>query len=206
MVPSMGTRDPRVDAYIDKQREFAQPILAHIRALVHALCPEVEETIKWGCPFFNYAGAPMCHMAAFKEHAALGFWKATLIPGVPANANNGGESAGNFGRLTSVKSVPSRATLAPLIKATMQLNADGVVVPRKKVPKPEPVVPAELQAALAGNSKARAAFEKFPASHRREYVEWIAEAKREETRARRVAQAIAWMVEGKSRNWKHQAS
>ena len=202
----MGSRDPRVDAYIDKQREFAQPILSHIRDLVHALCPEVEETIKWGCPFFTYAGAPMCQMAAFKEHAAFGFWKAALIRGVRANANNGGESAGNFGRLTSVKNVPSRATLAPLMKAAMQLNADGVAVPKKRVAKPEPIVPAELQVALAGNRKAKAAFEKFPPSHRREYVEWIVEAKREETRTRRVAQAIAWMEEGKSRNWKHKAS
>ena len=202
----MGTRDPRVDAYIDKQREFAKPILSHIRDLVHALCPDVEETIKWGCPFFNYAGAPMCQMAAFKEHAALGFWKAALIRGVPPNASNGGESAGNFGRLTPVKHVPSGVTLAPLIKAAMQLNADGVAVPKKKVAKAEPIVPAELQVAFAGNRKAKAAFETFSPSHRREYVEWIVEAKREETRTRRVAQAIARMAEGKSRNWKQQAS
>ena len=201
----MGTRDKRVDAYIDKQREFAKPILSHIRDLVHALCPDAEETIKWGCPFFNFAGSPICQMAAFKEHAALGFWKSALIPGVPANANNGGESAGNFGRLTSVKDVPSRATLAPLMRAAMQLNAVGVTVPRKKVAKPEPDVPAELQAALAKNRKAKASFEKFPPSHRREYVEWIVEAKRAETRAKRVAQAIEWMAEGRSRNWKYQA-
>lgn len=203
----MGTRDPRVDAYIDKQRDFAKPILAHMRELVHTLCPDVEETIKWGCPFFAYAGAPMCQIAAFKEHAALGFWKAALIEGVPPNANNGGESAGNFGRLTSVKDVPSRKVLAPLIKAAMKLNEDGVVVPKKKpVSKPELDVPAELRSAFAKNAKAKTAFEKFPPSHRREYVEWIVEAKREETRAKRVAQAIEWMADGKSRNWKYQAS
>jgi len=202
----MGTRDPRVDAYIARQRDFAKPVLAHIRDLVHALSPEVQEEIKWGAPFFMYAGAPMCQMAAFKEHAALGFWKAALIDGIPPNANNGGESAGNFGRLKTVKDVPSRKVLAPLIKAAMQLNEEGIAVPKKKVAKPETAVPAELTAALAKNRKAKAAFEAFPPSHRREYVEWIAEAKREETRAKRVAQAVEWMAEGKSRNWKYHES
>ena len=137
----MGTRDARVDAYIARQGDFAKPILAHIRDVVHALCPDVEEGIKWGAPFFLYAGAPMCQMAAFKEHAALGFWKAALIEGIPPNANNGGESAGNFGRLKTVKDVPSRKVLAPLIRAAMQLNEDGIVVPKKKVAKPELEVP-----------------------------------------------------------------
>ena len=200
----MGTRDPRVDAYIAKQNDFAKPILEHIRELVHALCPATEEDIKWGAPFFMYAGAPMCQMAAFKEHAALGFWKAALIDGMPPNANNGGESAGNFGRLKTVKDVPSRKVLSPLIKAAMKLNDDGVVVPKKKLAKPELDVPAELTAALARNKKAKSAFDAFPPSHRREYVQWIAEAKREETRAKRVAQAVEWMAEGKSRNWKYQ--
>ena len=202
----MGTHDPRVDAYIAKQKDFAQPILAHIRELVHALCPKAEEEIKWGAPFFMYSGAPMCQMAAFKEHAALGFWKASLIEGMPPNANNGGDSAGNFGRLKTVKDVPSRKVLAPLIKAAMRLNEEGVAVPRNKMAKPEPEMPAELLAALAKNKKAKSAFDGFPPSHRREYIEWIAEGKREETRAKRVAQAVEWMAEGKSRNWKYQES
>jgi uncharacterized protein YdeI (YjbR/CyaY-like superfamily) len=202
----MGTRDARVDAYIAKQKDFAKPILEHIRELVHALCPKVEEGIKWGCPFFNYGGAPLCQMAAFKEHAALGFWKAALIEGMPPNANNGGESAGNFGRLKTVKDVPTKKELTPLIKAAMKLNEEGVVVPKKKVAKPELETPPELITALAKNKKAKSVFEAFPPSHRREYVEWIVEAKREETRAKRIAQAVEWIAEGKGRNWKYQAS
>lgn len=201
----MGNRNPRVDAYIDKQKEFAKPILVHIRDVVHSLCPDTEEEIKWGAPFFMYAGAPMCQMAAFKEHAALGFWKAALLEGIPPNANNGGESAGNFGRLKTVKDVPSKKVLAPLIKAAMKLNDDGIVVPKKRgTPKPEADIPPELQSALGKNKKARAIFDKFPPSHRREYVEWVAEAKREETRTKRAAQAVEWIAEGKSRNWKYQ--
>lgn len=203
----MGARDPRVDAYIAKQREFAKPILVHIRDLVHSVCPDVEETIKWGAPFFMHAAAPMCQMAAFKEHAALGFWKAALIEGVPANLNNGGESAGNFGRLKTVDDVPHKKVLRPLIRAAMKLNDDGVVVPKKSsAPQPEPEIPTELQSALAANKKAKETFDAFPPSHRREYVAWIVEAKRDETRVRRVAQAVEWIAEGRSRNWKYQAS
>ncbi len=154
-----------------------------------------------------YAGAPMCQMAAFKEHAAFGFWKAALIEGIPPNSNNGGESAGNFGRLKTVKDVPSKKVLAPLIKAAMKLNDEGVVVPKKRgTPQRSPDVPAALRSALDKNKKVRAAFEKFPPSHRREYAEWVAEAKREETRANRAAQAVEWIADGKSRNWKYQGS
>ncbi len=203
----MGTRDPRVDTYIAKQQEFAQPILTHLRDVVHAACPDVEETIKWGAPFFAYGGSVMCNMAAFKEHAVFGFWKASLIPGLAPSSAKGGESAGNMGRLTSVDDLPSRKALTALIKTAMRLNEDGTTVARPKgKPKPVPSTPPELVAALAKNEKAKTAFEAFPPSHRREYIEWITEARREETRAKRIAQALEWMAEGKSRNWKYQES
>lgn len=201
----MGNRDPRVDAYIAKQKDFARPILTHLRDVVHAACPDVEETIKWSSPFFDYQGQPMCQMAAFKEHAAFGFWKAPLIEGLGPNFANGGGAAGNFGRLASVKDLPGKKELSGYIKAAMKLNDDGVVVARKKTATKAAVeVPPELATALAKNKKAKAVFDGFPSGHRREYVEWIAEAKREETRAKRVAQAVEWIAEGKSRNWKYQ--
>ena len=201
----MGVRDARVDAYIEKQRDFARPILVHLRDLVHATCPAVEEAIKWGSPFFMYHHAPLCQMAAFKEHAAFGFWKASLIEGLPPNANNGGSAAGNFGRLMSVKDLPSQKQLTGVITAAMKLNEDGTATPRpRKAPRPAPDVPVELVRALEKNRKAKDVFEKFPPGHRREYVEWITEAKREETRAKRVAQTVQWLTEGKSRHWKYQ--
>ena len=201
----MGKRDPRVDAYIAKQNDFAKPILTHLRDVVHAACPDVEETIKWSSPFFDYKGQPMCNMAAFKEHAAFGFWKASLIEGVGPNGMNGGEAAGNMGRLTVVKDLPSKKVLTGFIKAAMKLNDEGIVVSKAKPASKAAVkVPAELATALSKNKKAQAAFEKFPPSHRREYADWITEAKREETRAKRVAQAVEWIAEGKSRNWKYQ--
>ena len=202
----MGTRDPRIDAYIAKQKDFAKPILVHIREVVHATCPDVEETMKWSSPHFDYKGAMMCGMAAFKEHAVFGFWKGSLIEGVSPNRNNGGEAMGNFGCLRSVKDLPRRKQLASLIKAAMRLNDEGIVVPRpKRAPKPEATVPAELAAALKKDRKAAVQFEAFSPSHRREYVEWIDEAKREETKAKRVAQAVEWIAEGKGRNWKYQS-
>ena len=199
----MGTRDPRIDAYIAKQKDFARPILTHLRAVVHSACPDVVETVKWGSPFFDYNGGPMCNMAAFKEHAAFRFWKSSLIEGLSAAAET--ESAGNFGRLTSVTDLPAKKTLTGYITAAMKLNDDGVVVAKPKgAPKPEAAVPPELTAALTKNRKAKAAFENFSPSHRREYVEWISEAKRDETKATRVAQALEWIADGKSRNWKYQ--
>jgi uncharacterized protein YdeI (YjbR/CyaY-like superfamily) len=197
----MGTRDPRVDAYIAKSADFAKPILTHIRDVVHAACPEVGETIKWSSPFFDYHGT-MCQMAAFKEHVALGFWKGALVVGRASGDDD--RAAGQFGRITSIKDLPSKKELNAYIKKAMKLNEEGVAVPKTKKAKPELPVPPELVAALAKNKKARTAFEAFPPSHRREYNEWIGEAKREETREARVTQAIEWIAEGKSRNWKYQ--
>lgn len=146
----------------------------------------------------------LCSMAAFKEHAVFGFWKSSLINGLGPNSANGGEAAGNMGRLTSVKDLPSRREIAGFIRAAMKLNDEGIVVSKPaKAPKPEAKVPSELAAALLKNKKAKAAFETFPPGHRREYVEWIVEAKRDETKAKRVAQAVEWIAEGKSRNWKY---
>jgi uncharacterized protein YdeI (YjbR/CyaY-like superfamily) len=201
----MGTRDPRIDAYIAKQKDFARPILTHIREVVHAACPEVEETLKWSSPHFMYRDSMMCGMAGFKEHAIFGFWKGKLIEGVSPNRNNGGEAMGNFGKLTSVKDLPSRTVMTKLIKQAMKLNDEGITVARpKKAPKPDAKVPPALKAALAKNKKAATHFAAFPPSHRREYVEWITGAKRDETKAKRVAQAVEWIAEGKGRNWKYQ--
>ena len=201
----MGTRDPRIDAYIAKQRDFAKPILIHIRDVVHAACPDVQETLKWSSPHFDYRGAMMCGMAAFKEHAIFGFWKGALIEGVSPNRNHGGEAMGNFGRLTSVKDLPSRKVMVSLVKQAMRLNDEGISVPRpKKAPKPEAAVPGALAAALHQNRRAAAHFEKFSPSQRREYIEWIDDAKREDTRAKRIAQAIEWIADGKGRNWKYE--
>jgi hypothetical protein len=201
----MGTRDPRVDAYIAKSPDFARPILTHLRQVVHEACPDAVEELKWSSPHFNYKGM-MCGMAAFKEHAIFGFWTGSLIKGVAPNRNNGGEAMGNYGKLTSVKDLPSKKELVGFIKEAMRLNDEGITVPRKKkAPKAIAKVPAELARALAKNRKAAAQFEQFSPSHRREYIEWIDEAKREETKAKRVAQTVEWVAEGKSRNWKYEA-
>lgn len=199
----MPNLDPRIDAYIEKSGDFAKPILRHLREVVHEGCPEVEETMKWSFPHFDYKGM-MCSMAAFKEHCTFGFWKPGPILGDAAR--EGG--MGQFGRITSVKDLPARKVLIGYVKEARELNDAGVKpkrAPRPKKAKPELPVPEELTAAFAQkkHAKARAAWEGFAPSHRREYLEWIAEAKREETRARRVAQTLEWLAEGKQRNWKY---
>lgn len=198
----MGTRDPRVDAYIAKTQPFARPILEHIRAVVHSACPHVEETLKWSSPTFMYRGM-LCGMAAFKEHATFGFWKHSLV--VPNPKDKCHEAMGSFGRLTSVKDLPARAVLTGMIKKAVKLNDKGVKAPHmvnRRQHKPLPV-PADLRAALAKNRKARATFEGFSPSNQRDYISWIIEAKAKETRQRRLGTAIEWVTEGKIRNWKH---
>lgn len=197
----MGTRDPRIDAYIEKSAPFARPILTHLRAVVHEGCPEVEETIKWGAPFFDYRGT-LCSMAAFKEHCAFGFWKASLV--LDDKNRKAQEAAGHFGRITSVGDLPPKKTLVAYVKKAKTLNEKGVKQTRPpKHPKKPLEIPVSFTAALEKNRKARETFDKFPPSHKRDYVEWVTTAKSEETRARRIATAVEWMAEGKPRNWKY---
>jgi uncharacterized protein YdeI (YjbR/CyaY-like superfamily) len=199
----MPTKDPRIDAYIARAAPFARPVLRHLRKVVHAAVPGVEETIKWGIPHFMHGGI-LCAFAAFKAHCAFHVRGAEHQLGAAAND----DAMGQFGRITAVSDLPPRATLAKVLKAAAARNeAKGKgKAPRaaKRPARPEAKVPPDLAAALKGNARARATFEGFSPSRRREYVEWITEAKSEETRARRLAQAIAWMAEGKSRNWKYE--
>ena len=198
----MGTTDPRIDAYIRKAAEFARPVLSHFRALVHEADPEVTETLKWGHPAFMHDGI-LCGMAAFKEHCAVSFWKGSLI--VDRKGRSADEAMGQFGRITRIADLPSRAVLKGYVKEAVRLNVEGVRPVRKPRPaKPPVVVPEDLTAALRRNRTARLTFERFSPSHQRDYVEWITEAKREETRATRIRTSVEWLAEGKSRNWKYE--
>ena len=193
--------DPRVDAFIEKKAAFAQPILRHLRAVVHRACPGVEETIKWGMPSFTYKGQILAGMAAFKEHATFGFWRSTEVTGRPEPESG----MGQFGRLTGIGDLPPEAELEAMVRKAAALIDSGVKKPRPvKHPKPEIAMPADLVSALAANPAAKATYDGFPPGQKREYLEWITEAKRPETRASRLAQAVEWMAEGKRRNWKYE--
>jgi len=195
----MTKRDPRVDEYIANAADFARPILEHLRVLVHRTCPAVEETVKWRMPSFDYHGL-MCGMAAFKQHCTFSFWKERLVVGDAADAG----AHGQFGRIQRLQDLPSDKVLCGYIKKAMQLNESGTSTPRaRSSPRPPPATPDDLAAALKKNKKAAGTFAAFSASCKREYVEWITEAKREDTRAKRVATAVEWMAEGKQRNWKY---
>ena len=194
--------DERIDAYIARQAEFARPILEHLRAAIHSACPEAEETLKWSMPHFLYKGDILAGMAAFKAHATFGFWRAK---GVLGETGAERDAMGQFGRLTSIADLPPPDVLADLIRKAMAVAERGEKRPRPvKHPKPELAAPDDLTAALDGNPAARATFDGFPPSCGREYIEWVVEAKRPETRAKRISQAIEWMAEGKRRNWKYE--
>ena len=201
----MAKKDPRIDAYIKKAAPFAQPILNHYRSLVHTACPEVEETMKWSFPHFDYKGEMMCSMAAFKQHCAFGFWKASLFKDPSLLQNAKGETAmGHLGRIESIDQLPSDKKIMGWIKEAMKLNDAGVKVEKEKKPVKELVVPPYFLAALQKNKKAAAFFEASSPSCKREYVQWVDEAKTEATRNKRLDQSIEWLAESKQRNWKYQ--
>lgn len=202
----MGKKDPRVDAYIAKAAPFAKPILAHLRKVVHVNCPDVEETLKWGAPHFMYKGM-FCGMASFKTHCAFGFWKGALLENRPSALAVVGDTAmGQFGRLTRLEDLPDERTLAKYVRDAARLNDDGIKPPaptKSGRPKAPLRAPVDLAAALARNKKAAATFEAFSPTSKREYIEWIVDAKTEATRKRRLDNAVEWMAQGKVRNWKY---
>jgi len=165
---------------------------------VHAGCPDVEETLKWSVPAFDHKGI-LCGMAAFKAHVTFGFWKSQLMD-LPST----GDGMGQFGQVKSLDDLPTEKELIALVKRAAALNDQGVRVPRPKTaPKPPLETPASFSTALRKNKKAQKRFDDFSPSHKREYIEWITEAKQEATRDRRIAAAVEWIAEGKPRNWKY---
>jgi len=204
----MGIKNKQVDAYIAKAADFAKPILSHFRELVHKNCPDAIEVIKWGFPHFDYHNGPMCSMAAFKQHCAIGFWKAELMKEAEtlvAKAKSE-EAMGHFGKITTLKDLPPDKKLNAYIKDAMRLNEAGIKLPpkTKTTLTKAPEIPDYFAKALAKNKKAQITFEKFAPSHRKEYLLWVTEAKTEETRSKRLAKTLEWLSEGKSRNWKYE--
>jgi uncharacterized protein YdeI (YjbR/CyaY-like superfamily) len=195
------SRDPRVDAYIARAQPFARPILEKVRARVHIVVPDVEEAMKWSAPGFTLNGKILLMMAAFKGHAALNFWRGQEIGDGQAKAG----AMGQFGKLISINDLPSDAELDALIREAAELSMSAPA-PRKAKhpPKPLPEMHPEFAAALDQARKAKATFDGFPPSCRREYLEWIAEAKQDATRSKRIATAVEWLGEGKRRNWKYE--
>lgn len=197
------SRDPRVDAYIERKADFAQPILHHLRDRAIIWCPDASETLKWGSPAWIYKGEILFMMAAFRAHAVINFWRGKAVTGAAAEQF---DAMGQFGKLTSIDQLPDDNALKALFERAMTLVDSGEKVKRPlKHAKPEIAVPHELQAAFDANPAAAEHFAKFAPGQRRDYLEWIVDAKRMETRDKRIAQALEWIAEGKTRNWKYQA-
>ncbi|HWD88560.1 MAG TPA: YdeI/OmpD-associated family protein [Mucilaginibacter sp.] len=202
----MGQYDERVDAVIAKSADFAKPILIHIREVVHRASPLITETIKWGMPFFDYKG-PVCMMAPFKQHIGFGFWKASRLndPKGMLRGSDDEAAPGSFGRIVTLADLPPDEDLIGFIHQMIALNESGVKeVKKPAAPKAELPMPDDFDKLLRGNLAAMDHFEKFSPSKKREYLEWFADAKSEATREKRMEQALEWIAEGKSRNWKYQ--
>lgn len=196
-------RSREVDAYIRNAQPFARPILSHLRRLMHRACPQVMETIKWGVPHFEYQG-PVAMMAAFKRHASFGFWKQKLMADPARLFPKPGQSSMGGRRIRALSDLPPDTVLTRYIHAAIELNRKGIKARRVVRRRPAPRTPADLAAALKQNPRARATYQDFPPSKRREYIEWLTGAKQEATRRRRLATAVAWLAAGKSRNWKYE--
>ena len=200
--------NPKVDGYIERAGAFAQPVLEHLRRLVHKACPEVEETIKWSMPFFVYQGEILANMAAFKAHCSFQIWGREIVAAMRKDGLEVEGGMGSLGKITSVKDLPKDAALLGYLRQATALVKDGAKTfpKRTTVAKAEAEVPSELAAALKKNKTASKMFTEFSSGKKREYVDWIAEAKQEATKLRRVAQAVEWIAEGKARNWKYEKS
>jgi uncharacterized protein YdeI (YjbR/CyaY-like superfamily) len=200
----MGTRDPRIDNYIDNAKDFAKPILEHMRELVHKACPDVVETMKWSSPHFDHKGI-MCAMMSFNEHCSFGFWKESLIEGLKGRISR--EGAGSLGAIKTLTDLPKDKEFIALIKEAAELNEKGIkaeINTKSGEKKKDIVVPKDLTAALKNDPKAAMHFEAFSPSKKREYISWLEEAKSDATREKRLATAIEWIGEGKARNWKYE--
>jgi len=200
----MGKRDKRVETYIANSAPFARPVLNHLREIVHQGCPDAEETIKWGMPFFEYKDEILCNMASFKKHCSFGFWKASILSDPDHILELVGKtSMGSLGQLTDLSDLPPNRILIKYIKAAAKLNKEGVKVAQKSTAKKELEVPEYFAKVIARNKSALKTFNSFSNTNRKEYVEWVTGAKTEETRSKRLDTAIEWLAEGKIRNWKY---
>ncbi|MFT7776854.1 YdeI/OmpD-associated family protein [Roseateles sp.] len=197
----MPTLDPRIDAYLATVPAFALPILQRLREDVHAACPDVVETLKWSRPHFTLDGKLLCGMSAFKAHCAFGFWEREGAAAGKAGA------MGDFGRIETLTDLPSRTELRRQVKAAAALLQAGAPRARKpdRPPRPTLAMPDDFAAALSAVQAAQQAYDAFPPGKQHDYLDWVQEAKREETRAKRIAQAVEWLSEGKSRNWKYES-
>jgi len=200
--------NPKVDAYIAKAQPFAQPILTHIRELAHKACPDVDEEIKWSMPFFVLRGVILGHMAAFKQHCAIGLWGPEMNAILNADGLHSEDGMGSLGKITNLEDLPADKKMLGYYRHAAELILAGKrtksLERTAKTRKAAPKVPAEFTAALKKNKAAAKVFAGFSPSCQREYSDWIVEAKRPETKEKRIAQAIEWIAEGKQRNWKYQ--
>lgn len=195
----------QVDEYIDKSPDFAQPILTYLRETVHEVCPEAEEAIKWKFPAFMYKGKILCSVTSFKQYCSLGFWLHGEMKTLKELETTAEESSMfSLGKLTKMEDLPSKVQLKKTIKEAMELTDMGVTMKKAAPSKVETEVPDDFQAALNKNKEASAVFEKGSPSFRKEYINWITEAKTEATRNKRMEQSLEWLAEGKARHWKYQ--
>ncbi|SEW41674.1 Uncharacterized conserved protein YdeI, YjbR/CyaY-like superfamily, DUF1801 family [Chryseobacterium wanjuense] len=201
----MEKYDTKVDEYIEKSPDFAKPILQYLRETIHEVCPDAEEAIKWKFPTFMYKGKILCSITSFKQYCSMGFWlhgEMKTIKELETNAEK--SSMFSLGKITKMEDLPAKPLLKKAILEAMELTDMGVTMKKAVPSKTETPIPDYFKEVLQHNKKAWEVFEKGSPSFRKEYINWITEAKTEATRNKRMEQAIEWISEGKGRNWKYE--
>jgi uncharacterized protein YdeI (YjbR/CyaY-like superfamily) len=202
---SASTRQSKFEAYADQLPDFAIPIFGHLRALVHATCPQVSEEVKWSIPHFVHGGENLCIFAAYAKHCSFSFAKDSLMADPRLKSSAARPAAKRFmGRLTTLSDLPPDDDLAAWIAEAMSLNDRGIKLPPRQSDGSKPVeVPQAFTDALAANPAAKAVFDTKSPSFRKEYNVWIGDAKTDATRQKRIGEALTWIAEGKGRFWKY---
>ncbi|MEO9802317.1 MAG: YdeI/OmpD-associated family protein [Reichenbachiella sp.] len=191
----------KIDAYLTTVSSEHRPVLELIRKTVNAVDDRIQEDWKWRAPCFSLEGL-VCWFVAFKSHVGLNFFKGALIEDIHnAFVESEDEDKGN--RMIHFKSIDEVKVkvIQDYVKQAVLLNEQGIKIdfPKRKTLE----TPDYLIEALNKNKKAKDVFESFTDAQRKDYIEWLVEAKREETRNKRMTQAIEWIAEGKTRNWKY---
>src|SRR5438270_1264994 len=171
--------------------EGTRPILVRLRRIFRQASPKLEEAIKWGVPCYLFKG-PVGGFAAYKQHVSWGLWKSRALND-PEGLLGRGVSV-MAGKITKVSEIPPAAKIIALIEQVIALNEAGIKSPKP----PEPELPADFAAAMKKAGKAARHYAAFTPARKWQYVNWVTQAKRAETRAKRIEIAVERIGEGKT--------
>lgn len=196
----MNEASENITAYIEKATPEFKEVMIALRSVLNNPNFDIKEDWKWGAPNFNNEGM-ICWLAHFRNHVGMNFFKGTLIKDKYNLFTHYREEKGNrqlkFSDINQI--IPEQ--IEYYIEEAIKLNQENIKVVKKEI---DTSLPLDLETELNNNPKAKMFFESLAPSYKRDYIEWIEEAKREATRTKRLATTMEWLSEGKKKNWKYE--